>query len=316
MRDRIRVGFRWFASPAVDEVPRGHALAASALRVLLGLMWLHNLAWKRPPDFGERAFNDLFLFTSYAVSHPVFPPYAWVVENAVLPNFPVFGWAVLATETAVAVLLLTGTFVRAAAALGVAMSTAIALSAAFAPHEWPWSYWLMIGAHVVILFSSAGRVLCVDALRAGLSRGRTLAQVWGGLSVLVGLVTIVGSLNNPVAARGFQVGSAQLSVSLGEYNAVGGLVLLLTGTLLLAAPHLGAVAGSRLAMAGAGLALIAAVSLYVQLGFSDPLLGGSATSAGFFLCLSVVAVAVAPRLSGVLNARHAPGPSSARGSSR
>ena len=311
MRDRARLALRWIASPAVDEVPRGHALAATALRVLLGLLWLYNLAWKRPPDFGQNAFNDLYLFTSYAVSHPVFPPYAWVVEHAVLPNFPVFGWMVLATETAVAVLLLTGTWVRAAASLGIAMSTAIALSAAYAPNEWPWSYWLMIGAHFVILFSSAGRVLCVDALRAGLCRGGTLAQVWGGLSVLMGLITIVGSLKDPLAALGFQVGSAQLSVGLGVYNAVGGVVLLLTGALLLAAPRIGAVAGSRLAMAGAGLALMAAVSLYVQVGFSDPLLGGSATSAGLFLCLAVVAVAVVPRLSADLTARHAPAPSPA-----
>lgn len=308
MRDRARAGLRWIARPAVDEVPRGHALAAAALRILLGLMWLHNLAWKRPPDFGQNAFNDLFLFTSYAVSHPVFPPYAWVVERAVLPNFPVFGWAVLATETAVAVLLLTGTWVRAAGALGVAMSIAIALSAAFAPHEWPWSYWLMIGAHVVILFSSAGRPLGVDALRAGLSTGRNLALVWGGLSVLMGLITIVGSLDDPLAALGHQVGSRQLSVSLGDYNLVGGLVLLLTGALLLAAPRIGGVAGSRIARAGAGIAVIAAASLHVQLGFSDPLLGGSATSAGYFLCLAVVALAVSPRLSAVLTAQHATPP--------
>ncbi len=311
MRNRARAGLRWIVSPAVDEVPAGHVLAATVLRVLLGLMWIYNVAWKRPPDFGQKAFNDLYLFTSYAVSHPVFPPYSWVVEQFVLPNFPVFGWMVLATETAIAVLLLTGTWVRAAGALGVAMSTAIALSATFAPHEWPWSYWLMIAGHVVILFSSAGRVLCVDALRAGLSRGTTLIQLWGGLSVLVGLIAIVGSFNRPLAPLGFQVGFAPLAVGLGEYNIVGGVVLLLTGALLLAAPRVAAVTGSRLAMAGAGLALIAAISLHAQVGFSDPLLGGSATSAAFFLCLSVVAGAVAPRLS-ALTSPHAPVPSAAR----
>ena len=306
MRDTARVGLRWIASPAVDEVPRGQALAATTLRVLLGLMWLYNVAWKQAPDFGQDAGNGLYKFTSYAVSHPVLPPYSWVVEHVVLPNFQVFGWVVLAAETALAVLLLTGAWVRAAAAVGVAQSIAIALSVAYAPAEWPWSYWLMIGAHVVILFGSAGRVLSVDAVRAGLSRGRALVQVWGGLSVLLGLVTLVGSLNDPLAPRGYQVGSGDLSVSLGEYNAVGGLVLLLTGALLLAAPRAGAVTGARLAMTGAGLALVAAVSLYVQLGFSDPLLGGSATSAAYFLCLTVVGVAVTRRMSVVLTARHAP----------
>lgn len=45
----------------------------------------------------------------------------------------------------------------------------------------PWSYGSMIGAHVVILASSAGRMLSVDGPRAGLSRGSALVQVWGGL---------------------------------------------------------------------------------------------------------------------------------------
>lgn len=312
MTRAVRAGLRWLVSPAVDDVPNGHARAAAALRVLLGLMWLYNVSWKQAPDFGQDAGNGLFKFTSYAVSHPVLPPYSWVVEHLVLPHFQVFGWLVLAAETALAVLLLTGAWVRVAAAVGIAQSVAIALSVAYAPAEWPWSYWLMIGAHLVILFSSAGRVVSVDAMRAGLSRGRTLVQVWGGLSVLLGLVTIVGSLNDPLAARGYQVGSSNLSVSLGEYNAAGGLVLLLTGALLLAAPRVDAVAGGRLAMTAAGLALVAAASLFVQLGFSDPLLGGSATSAAYFLCLTVVASTVTRRMSAAITARHPPVPSPAR----
>lgn len=310
VRKTAHVGLRWLASPAVDEVPRGHALAAAALRFLLGLMWLYNVAWKRAPDFGQDAGNGLFKFTSYAVSHPVLPPYSWVVEHVVLPHFQVFGWVVLAAETALAVLLLTGTWVRAAAAVGVAQSIAIALSVAYAPAEWPWSYWLMIGAHVVILFSSAGRVLGVDALRAGLSRATTLLQVWGGLSTLIGLVAIVGSLDDPLAARGYQVGSGDLSLSLGEYNAAGGVILLLIGVLLLAAPRVGPVLGARLARIGAGLALVAAVSLHAQLGFSDPLLGGSATSAAYFLCLAVVAVG--NRRSAAVSAEQVPETSPAR----
>ncbi len=170
-------------------------------------MWLYNVAWKRPPDFGQVAGNGLYKFTGYAVSHPVLPPYSWVVEHVVLPHFQVFGWVVLAVETTLAVLLLTGTWVRAAAAAGVAQSIAIALSVAYAPAEWPWSYWLMIGGHCGILFSSAGRLLSVEALPAGLTRGKSLANLWGGLSVLLGLVAVAGSLGDPFAARGVRVGS-------------------------------------------------------------------------------------------------------------
>jgi len=264
---------------------------------LLGLMWLYNVSWKRAPDFGQSAGSGLFKFTSYAVSHPVLPPYSWVVEHLVLPHFQVFGWVVLAAETALAVLLLTGTWVRAAAAVGIAQSVAIALSVAFAPGEWPWSYWLMIGAHVVILFSSAGRVGSVEAVRAGLSRGTWSLRVWGVLAVLVGLVAVAGSLNDPLAARGYDIGSSDLSVSLGSYNLLGGVLLLLTGALLLAAPRLGAVVGGRAATVAAVIASVAALSLYVQMGFSAPLLGGTATSAAYLLCLAVVALGVARRMS-------------------
>lgn len=305
MKTLAHAGPRWLLSPAVDTAPPGSARAAAALRVLLGLMWLYNIAWKRAPDFGQDAGNGLFKFTSYAVSHPVFPPFSWVIEHAVLPYFQAFGWVVLAVETALAVMLLTGTRVRVAAAVGIAQSVAIALSVAYAPAEWPWSYWLMIGAHLMILFSSAGRVLSTDAIRAGLSRGVPLLRVWGVLAMLVGLVAVVGSLDDPLAASGYAVGSSDPSVSLGTYNLVGGLVLLLIGALLLAASRRGAGAGGRaVAMGAAGMATVAALSLYVQLGFSDPVLGGTATSAGYLLCLAVVALAVARQTPAAATPSH------------
>ena len=292
VKQSVQAGCRWLMGPAVDKVPPGHARAAAALRVLLGLMWLYNVSWKRAPDFGQDAGNGLFKFTSYAVSHPVLPPYSWIVEHLVLPQFQVFGWVVLAAETALAVLLLTGTWVRAAATMGIAQSVAIALSVAYAPHEWPWSYWLMIGAHVVILFSSAGRVFSVEAVLAGLSRSTSLLRVWGVLAVVVGAVAALGSLDDPLAARGHALGSSDLSVSLGAYNMVGAVVLLLIGALLLVAQRMDSGASRRrLTLIAAGVAFVAAASLCVQLGFSDPVLGGTATSAAFLLCLAVVALA-------------------------
>jgi len=258
--------------------------------VLVGLLWLYNVSWKRAPDFGQDAGNGLFKFTSYAVSDPVLPPYSWVVEQLVLPAFTPFGWLVLAAETTLAVLLLTGAWVRLAAAIGLAQSVAIALSVAYAPEEWPWSYWLMIGAHGLLLVSSAGRVLAVDAVRSGLSPARTLAQAWGALTVLVGAYSVVASLGDPLASLGPGLVSKDLSVSLGSYNLLGGLALVITGALLLVAARSGG--SSRLAYAAAGLALVAGLSLHAQLGFTDPLLGGTPTSAAYFFCLALVAAVV------------------------
>jgi len=282
---RLRSSVRWLLAPATDEVPRGQAVAAAALRILLGMLWLYNVSWKRPPDFGQEAGSGLYKFTSYAVSDPVFPPYSWLVEHVVLNVFTPFGWLVLIAETTLAVLLLTGAWVRLAAALGVAQSVAIALSVAYAPDEWPWSYWLMIGAHALILFSSAGRVLAVDGVRAGLPNRRTLGLVWGVLTVLVGVYSVLGSFGDPLASRGPVLGSSDPSISFGAYNLIGGLVLVMAGVLLLLASR-GARKGAQVA---AVLSAVAGLSLHAQLGFTDPVLGGTATSAAFFFAVSVVA---------------------------
>lgn len=287
-RTSPRDAIRWLLAPATDEMPQAQAIGAAALRILVGLMWLYNVSWKRAPDFGEEAGNGLFKFTSYAVSDPVFPPFSWVVENLVLPNFALFGWGVLAAETALAVLLLTGAWVRVAAAVGLAQSVAIAMSVAFAPHEWPWSYWLMIGAHGLLLVITAGRVLAVDAVRVG-GPARMLGQVWGVIAVIVGMVSVLWSLGDPMAARGPGLRSTDLSISLGEYNLVGGLVLVAVGALLVLSAR---GAPRRLAQLAAVLALLAGLSLHAQLGFTDPVLGGSATSAAFLFAVALVAACV------------------------
>jgi hypothetical protein len=279
----------WLFAPATDEVPRSHAVGATILRITIGLLWLYNVSWKRAPDFGQEAENGLYKFTKLAVEHPVFPPYSWVVEHLVLPVFQPFGWAVLLAETALAVLLITGTFIRLAALIGIAQSVAIGLSVAYAPGEWPWAYWMMIAAHIVLLLSSSGRMLAVDAVRARLSTGRMVGTVWGVLAILVGLFGIVASFDDPLAARGARLGSTDPSISLGDYNLLGGVVVLAVGVLLLLASR---GAARALAMVAAGLAVVAGLSLHVQLGFTDPLLGGNPTSAAFLFAAAVVAFAV------------------------
>lgn len=288
MRVNPRESVAWLLAPADEQSPPGHAAAATFLRVLLGLMWLYNVAWKRPPGFGESSESGLYRFTKYAVDYPVFPPYSWVVENLVLPNIEIFGWGVLLVESALAVLLLTGAWVRMAAVTGVVQSIAIGLSVAYAPHEWPWSYWLMIGAHMLLLFSVAGRHLAVDGVRSGAASGRTLATVWGWIAVAAGASSMLRSFADPLAARGPGLRSTDLSLSLGIYNLVGGLVIVVVGVLLLVSSR----TGSRgLGLAAAVLAVLAAVSLHAQIGFSDPLLGGDATAAAMFVSLALVAVA-------------------------
>ncbi len=286
----IKSTLGWLFAPATEEVPRHQAVGATILRIVVGLLWLYNVSWKRAPNFGEEAGNGLYKFTKFAIDHPVFPPYSWVVENMVLPFFQPFGWMVLVAETALAVMLITGSYIRLAALIGIAQSLAIGLSVAFAPDEWPWAYWMMIAIHIVLLLSSSGRVLAVDGLRARVVRAATLGQVWGGLAVLVGLYSTLLSFGEPLAARGPGLRSTDLSVSLGNYNLLGGLVLITVGVMLIVASRQGA---DAIAKAAAGLAVVAGLSLHAQLGFTDPILGGNPTSAAFLFCIGVVAAATA-----------------------
>ncbi|CRH11968.1 putative integral membrane protein [Mycobacterium tuberculosis] len=111
---RVRRGTELLLSPQSPPATGG-LIVLTGLRLLAGLIWLYNVVWKVPPDFGERGRRDLYHFTHLAVEHPVFTPFSWVIEHAVLPYFTAFGWGVLFAESALAVLLLTGTAVRLAA---------------------------------------------------------------------------------------------------------------------------------------------------------------------------------------------------------
>jgi len=153
-----------------DEVPEPlptgplTRAALATVRVVVALMWIQNVNWKIPSDFGRERNSDLYHFVTGAVDHPVFAPYTWVVQHLVLANFTLFGYLTLVTEFALGAFLLAGLFTRLFAAVGVLQSGAIALSVLNTPNEWHWSYYLMICAHVLLLAFAAGRVAGVDGL--------------------------------------------------------------------------------------------------------------------------------------------------------
>lgn len=135
------------------------------LRLTAGLLWLSNVGWKVPPDFGrsEDGCSGLCRFVDEGAENGVIAPWSWLMENVVAPNLTLFGYLTLLTEFTLAVLLLSGTLTRLAALVGVGQSLAIGLSVANAEGEWYWSYLLMIALHVAIFALAAGRVYGVDA---------------------------------------------------------------------------------------------------------------------------------------------------------
>jgi thiosulfate dehydrogenase (quinone) large subunit len=159
-----------YAAPAVPVLPsRINRAVIAAVRIAVGLLWLQNAAWKIPPNFGRGDPPDgLYLSASNAVSHPVLSPYAWLMEHVVLPNFTFFGWMVLLVEASLGAFLLIGLATRLWALIGVAQTVVIMLAVLNAPHEWYWSYLLMLLVHLALFATAAGRYAGLDGvLRTG-----------------------------------------------------------------------------------------------------------------------------------------------------
>jgi thiosulfate dehydrogenase [quinone] large subunit len=135
-----------------------------AVRIVMGILWLTNAGWKTPPDFGRPAARGLFRFTSYAVEHEVFAPFAFVVREIVLPNFTLFGWWVLLIEAGLGAFLLLGLGTRGWALVGAAHTTIITLSTLNAPGEWNWGYYMFIAIHLLLFATAAGRYAGFDGL--------------------------------------------------------------------------------------------------------------------------------------------------------
>ena len=87
-----------------------------------------------------------------------------MIETLVLPNFAFFGYLTLVVEASIGAFLLVGLATRFWAVIGIMQTVAIALSVLNAPDEWPWSYYLMLAAQVVILATAAGRTAGLDGV--------------------------------------------------------------------------------------------------------------------------------------------------------
>lgn len=127
--------------------------APAALVVTAGLLWLSNVSWKIPPDFGETANScrGLCGYVSAGGANQVLPGSSWLFDSVIAPNLALFGWLTLFVEAGLAATLLAGRFIRTAAVIGVVQSVGIGLAVANADAEWYWSYVLMAALHLAIL---------------------------------------------------------------------------------------------------------------------------------------------------------------------
>ena len=174
---------------SLDDKLSGWAIGA--MRIVVGVLWLANLEWKRPADFGFELKNGLYKYIDSAVRLPVWKPYAWFAENVVMKQYRFFGWVTLLTEMTLAALLIIGFKTRWIALLGAGLSISIALSVLNydKAYEWPWSYYLMFAIHMLLWAVGAGNHLGVDgALKKGVAGATQTWTAIGGLGVVAGLV--------------------------------------------------------------------------------------------------------------------------------
>jgi len=166
------IGSGW-SVPAIEPMSSASRRLMALIRIAVGVMWLTNLNWKTPPDFGQNGGGGLYGYVRDAVDHPVFGPFAWAARHVVLPHFGQFGWLVLVVEASLAAFLLLGLGTRFWGLAGALQATTIGLSVALTPGEWPWSYWLMIMANLSLWATVAGRTWGLDGIVRPLFAGGT-----------------------------------------------------------------------------------------------------------------------------------------------
>jgi uncharacterized membrane protein YphA (DoxX/SURF4 family) len=277
---------------------RARPLIIGAMRIVVGLLWLANLEWKRPGNFGQLKGNGLYKYVASAIDRPVFPPYSWFLENVVVKQYSLFGWITLITEAAIAALLLTGYFTRIASLIGAALSVSIAMSVLTytKTYEWPWSYYLMFAIHLLLFASGAGQHLGVDGVRRkGAEAARRAQVVLGAVAVGVGALGLVVARSTDFAGKQ----GALLGWKFGElkvlwFNPLSALLTIALGAAIIA----GGVLHQRvLSLAGgAGFAILTLLVALLwrdgRTGWTGGFLGATGGTMGFWLALSIGTLAV------------------------
>lgn len=133
------------------------------LRIFLGVMWLYAGIQKLNPEFGgiQRIVEVMAYGEPASPAGNPIEPFRDFLVNVVLPNWRVFGVLITAGEILVGLSLVFGIATRLGALVGVFLFFVYALGRAYL--EWPPTYPILIVAHIILIWTAAGRKLGVDA---------------------------------------------------------------------------------------------------------------------------------------------------------
>jgi hypothetical protein len=139
------------------------ASALAGLRILVGLIWLENLRWKLPPDFGNERADGLLHYLRLGADYGL-QPFAWVAGEVLVPHDTAAGWMIFTAELVAGLLLLVGYRTGFGAALGTVTAVTIAALVGPAPGSWHWGYVMLVAINLTVLVGPANLRLSVDAL--------------------------------------------------------------------------------------------------------------------------------------------------------
>ncbi|PYV08349.1 MAG: TQO small subunit DoxD [Acidobacteria bacterium] len=136
-------------------------------RILYGYLWWQQSAWKVPSDdFGRKSGGGLWYWVHQEIQYPTVAAYKAFLLNVMIPHWTFFGWMTLITETFIGATLILGLGTRLGSVVALGMATNITIGILSVPHEWGWTYTMLIMFPVVFLLTDAGRSFGVDAFLA------------------------------------------------------------------------------------------------------------------------------------------------------
>ena len=141
------------------------ALTLAGLRILAGVIWLANLSWKLPPDFGKNDPEGLLYSFQRAEQYAIAGPLRDLMHDVVIPHFTLFGWLVFGIELAAGVFLTLGFMTRLGGLLGTTQAIVITALVVRAPDEWFWTYVMLVVLNSLSLYAPTSARLSIDRFR-------------------------------------------------------------------------------------------------------------------------------------------------------
>ena len=136
-------------------------------RVIYGYLWWQQSKWKVPSDdFGRKSGGGLWYWAQQEIQYPTLTAYRDFLVNVLVPHWTFFGWMTLLTETFIAVTLILGLGTRLGSFVAIGMAANITVGILNVPHEWGWTYVMLIMLPALFLLTGAGRSFGIDAFLA------------------------------------------------------------------------------------------------------------------------------------------------------